>query len=497
MASSARLSELAAALRRASHPPLRDWRFWAIQGTVVLLAALHLLVDLHTSVEAGAFPGGVPVALLIVPVGYAALRFGLGASAATGLWATVLWLPDLLLPLKEGHAPSDVIELALVVAVAVVFGEHIEVERLAHARVEAATAERLTAEAGYRQLFEANAAPTMVLDDRGVVTRANPAAHALFGEKVRGASAHDLLGAKGPVAALAGHSVTVGDGRDYRIDVAALPAANSGAVAQLVLVDVTDERSESRRATRYAALLVAAEEEQRRRLARELHDDPLQLVVHLARRLEQLETTADAPGLAGVRALALEAAVRLRALARDLRPPTLDQLGLLAALSSFLADVEEESGIAAGLEVAGVEARLSPEVELAAFRIVQEAVHNTIRHARAQKVDVAVAFDPAAVVLAVGDDGCGFRSGELEEREGPGSGHLGLLGMVERATLVGGHLDVESAPGSGTLVRATLPVGPRGASSNRSGVRATPVGGGVCAPSASSPAGRVPSGTRS
>ncbi|HLW45384.1 MAG TPA: PAS domain-containing protein, partial [Acidimicrobiales bacterium] len=356
------MGELAAALRRASHPPLRDWRFWAIQGAVVLLAGLHLLVDLHTSVEAGPFPGGVPVALLIVPVGYAALRFGLGASAATGLWATILWLPDLLLPLNEGHAPSDVIELALVVVVAIVFGEHIEVERLAHARVEAATAERLTAEAGYRQLFEANAAPTMVLDERGVVTRANPAAHALFGERVRGLSAPDLLGGGGPLAALAGHAVTLGDGRDYRIDVAALPAANSGGAAQLVLVDVTDERSEGKRATHYAALLVAAEEEQRRRLARELHDDPLQLVVHLARRLEQLETTADAPGLADVRALALEAAVRLRALARDLRPPTLDQLGLLAALSSFLADVEEETGIAAGLEVTGVEVRLSAEV---------------------------------------------------------------------------------------------------------------------------------------
>jgi two-component system sensor histidine kinase UhpB len=176
-----------------------------------------------------------------------------------------------------------------------------------------------------------------------------------------------------------------------------------------------------------------------------------------------------------VRALALEAAVRLRALARDLRPPTLDQLGLLAALSSFLADVEEETGIAAGLEVTGVEVRLSAEVELAAFRIVQEAVHNTIRHARAQKVDVAVAFDPAAVVLAVADDGCGFRSGELEEREGSGSGHLGLLGMAERASLVGGRLDVQSVPGTGTLIRATLQVGLEGRTQPAASVPSRPL----------------------
>ncbi len=462
MARPARNVAFATVLRRAAHPPIGEWRFWVIQAMVVVLAGLHLLVDFHTSIETGAFPGGIPVALLIVPVGYAALRFGLAGSAATGLWATLLWLPDLLLPLNEGHAPSDVINLALVDAVAFVFGQQIEAERLAHARIEEATAERLRAETGYRQLFETNRAPTLVLDTNGVVTGANPAARALFGDKAVGAPPAGPLDGNGSLQAPPGRVVTLGDGRDYRVGVVALPAGDPLAAVQLVLEDVTDERIEGRRATRYAALVVAAEEDQRRQLARELHDEPLQLFLHLARRLEALEVTTGAPGLGEARARALAAAVRLRSVARDLRPPTLDQLGLLAALSSFLAEVDEQTSLSTDLEVTGPEERLSHDVELAAFRIVQEAVHNIVRHADARQVHVGVGFEPHGLVLAVTDDGRGFAPDNADELS---SGHLGLLGMAERASLLGGHLEVQSAPGKGALVRATLPRHPPGPAS--------------------------------
>lgn len=460
MARPARNVAFAAVVRRAAHPPLGDRRFWAIQAMVVLLAGLHLLADLHTSIETGAFPGGIPVALLIVPVGYAALRFGLAGSAATGLWATLLWLPDLLLPLNEGHAPSDVINLALVDAVAFVFGQAIEAERLAHTRIEEATAERLRAEAGYRQLFETNRAPTLVLDADGVVTGANPAARALFGEEVIGAPPKGPLDGKGDLEALSGQVVTLDDGRDYRVGVMALPAGNPGAATQLVLEDVTDERIKSRRATRYAALVVAAEEDQRRRLARELHDEPLQLFLHLARRIEALEASTGAPGLGEARAQALAAAVRLRSIARDLRPPALDQLGLLAALSSFLAEVDDQTPLCTDLEVTGPEERLAHDVELAAFRIVQEAVRNTVRHSGASHVRVDIGFEPDSLVLCVNDDGRGFVEDQVDEFA---SDHLGLLGMAERASLLGGHLEVHSTPGHGTLIRAILPRHPPGA----------------------------------
>jgi hypothetical protein len=122
------------------HPPVREARFWVIQAMVLLIAGVHLLVDLDVSAETGAFPAGLPVALLILPVGYAALRYGLTGSAATSIWATLAWLPDLLLPRDQGHVGGDLVNLALVLGVALFFGQHIEVERLAHARVQRATA---------------------------------------------------------------------------------------------------------------------------------------------------------------------------------------------------------------------------------------------------------------------------------------------------------------------------------------------------------------------
>ena len=448
------------AIRRIVRPPIGDLRFWAVQAMVVGLAGLHLFVDLETSSHEGAFPGGIPVALLVIPVGYAALRYGLAGSAGTAIWGTLLWLPDLLLPHDEGHAGGDLVDLALVVAVALFFGHWIEAERAAHARVEQVTAERLRVEAGYRHLFEANRSPILVLSAEGVVGDANPAARALLGEDVIGRPAARLLAASGSVDSLSGQVLLLGDGRDYRVRVAGLPAGPTAAASQLILEDVTEERSRERRADRYAALVVATEEDQRRRLARELHDEPLQLFLHLARRLESLGRASGVPpsvasGLAEARLQAIEAANRLRGLARDLRPPALDQLGLVAAIASFLAEVEDASDLDTELAVDGDATRLTPELELGAFRIVQEAVRNAVRHAGARQVKVKVTFRPAELLLEVSDDGCGFvpSEGDLAPH------HLGLVGMTERARLLGGSLRVQSAPGAGTTVDASIPCG--------------------------------------
>lgn len=442
---------------------MRERRFWVIQAMVLVIAGFHLLVDLKVSSEIGAFPAGIPVALLIVPVGYAALRYGLAGSAATALWATLLWLPDLLLPHDHGHVGGDLVDLVLIDVVAFAFGRGIEMERAALAGVEHATAERLSIEAGYRQLFEANAAPILVLDATGTIRDANPAATALLGRDVVGSDAAGFLGSHGDVASAAGRVLCLADGRDYRVGIAPLSSGLASASSQVVLEDVTEERSERDRATRYAALVVEAEEEQRRRLARELHDEPLQLFLHLARGLDGLAGVTGVPpavsrGLVAARQQALDAAARLRTLARDLRPPALDQLGLVPALSSLLSDLEAEAGLVTELEVAGDASRLSGEVELGAFRIAQEAARNTVRHAGAIRFVVQVEFGSVELALTAADDGRGFAP---EAVDGIGTGHLGLLGMAERASLLGGHLDVRSTPGSGTTVRATIPLGGR------------------------------------
>ncbi len=461
-------AEFAAVLRRAAHPPVRDGRFWVIQALVILIAAVHLLVDIHSSVETDAFPTGIPVALLIIPVSYAALRYGLSGSASTGLWATLLWLPDLLLPHGEGHNGADLINLALVDVVAFVIGQRIEAERLARGQAEHATAGRLAVEARYHQLFDANAAPILVLDDRSVVLDANPAAQSLLGEDVIGRCSGAIFGDEIALRKQAGRVLHLPDGRDYRVGVAALPG--DGVSTQVILEDVTEERSEGRRATHYAALVVQTEEDQRRRLARELHDEPLQLFLHLARRLESLGGTPGVPPavvtvLGEARHQALDAARRLRILSRDLRPPALDRLGLVAALSSLLADVEDEDGLASELQVSGDKARLSPEAELGAFRIVQEAVRNTLRHAQARHLWVALRFGPDEVGITVTDDGCGFSTENLDDLAPT---HLGLLGMRERAHLLGGRLHVHSTLGGGTVVEALIPLGTRGASDSSS-----------------------------
>ena len=450
-------------LRSAVRPPVGDARFWAVQAMVVVITGAHLLADLHSPDERGTFPGGLPVALLILPVGYAALHYGLSGSAATGVWAALLWLPDLLLPHDRGHAGSDVVNLALVEAVAFFVGQRIEAERLARKDVERATSEALAVEARYRQLFEANSAPILVLDADDDVVDANPAARALFGESPVGRAAGVLLAQgdeAGGLAGRTGHVSTMPDGRDYRIGLVSLPAGADGAAAQVSLEDVTEERSDTRRATRYAQLVVQAEEDQRKRIARELHDEPLQLFLHLARTLERLGDAPDVPsgvhgGLAKARLQALDAAGRLRSIARDLRPPALDQLGFVPALSSLLADVEEASGALVELAVEGGERRLPADLELGAFRIAEEAVRNAVRHGGARQLRVSVRIDDDALALRVADDGRGFVP---EEAAGEASGHLGLLGMRERTRLLGGRLEVTSAPGRGTVVEATFPL---------------------------------------
>lgn len=253
----------------------------------------------------------------------------------------------------------------------------------------------------------------------------------------------------------------LGDGRDYRVDAVALPDGLGGTSRQVVFEDVTEERSESRRATRYAAIVVQAEEDQRRRLARELHDEPLQLFLHLGRRLESLAATPGTPaslagGLMNARRQALEAASRLRSITSELRPPALDHLGLVPALSGLVAGVEEEAGLAAELELEGAKVPLAHQAELGVFRIVEEAVRNAAHHAEASQLRVVLRFGADTLYLKVSDDGTGFEPQELEGLAA--EGRLGLLGMAERAHLLGGHLALRSAAGEGTTVEATIPL---------------------------------------
>ncbi|HEX7058521.1 MAG TPA: sensor histidine kinase [Solirubrobacterales bacterium] len=206
-----------------------------------------------------------------------------------------------------------------------------------------------------------------------------------------------------------------------------------------------------------AARALAAEEEERKRIARELHDDTAQALAALMLRLRLVRGQDDSEERARLvdelRQELGEALERIRLFARGLRPPALDELGLVPALESHARSLSEAAGIPVRVEADPVDGLLTPEAELALYRIAQEALSNAIRHAQPTTAEVQIRRVGDAVRLDVRDDGRGFRVAEAREGERPG---LGLFGMEERAAYLGGKVEIHSTPGRGTVVRATI-----------------------------------------
>ncbi len=236
-------------------------------------------------------------------------------------------------------------------------------------------------------------------------------------------------------------------------DQAGLPVRAYGTNA-----DVTErkhaEEELGRRARQLEALsrrLIEAQEAERRAVARELHDDFGQVLTALKLNLHRLE---------GDRSDSIElvdgAIARIRDLAQALRPPLLDELGLDEALLWHVEHEAKRAGLAFHLAIAPLGRRLPPAVEMTCFRVAQEALTNVIRHAQAHLVEVELEAN-STLQLVVRDDGRGFDVPAARKRAMEG-GSQGLLSMQERVTLAGGDIEIESAPGRGTCVRARLPL---------------------------------------
>lgn len=223
----------------------------------------------------------------------------------------------------------------------------------------------------------------------------------------------------------------------------------------------------------YARRVLQSQEDERKRISRDLHDETVQALVGLNQRLELLGRTLDqVPAGDGAGAISLDAAARrldeVRALASDtlsevrrmstnLRPFILEDLGLAAALQALTRELATELPAAHVTgEIVGEERRLPPEIELTAFRIVQEALTNVRKHAgpTVSRVTVALIYEAWGILILVEDDGPGIDLPPVADLVR--DGHLGIAGMVERAQLFGGTLDVISAPGEGTTVRLRL-----------------------------------------
>jgi two-component system sensor histidine kinase DegS len=251
--------------------------------------------------------------------------------------------------------------------------------------------------------------------------------------------------------------VTLTDRRDFsERDVAVLSA-----VARQAAVAIENARLyEAMRS--YTRQILTAQEEERKRIARELHDDTAQSLVALSRQLDALLSAAEEDPervkqrLLDLRQLTAQISQDVRRFSQDLRPSTIDDLGLLPTLEALTTRMSQENHLKADLEVKGERRRLSPEVELVLFRIAQEALTNVRKHSGATRVLTTVEFGDGTVRVIVTDNGRGFtvpeRTSDLVE-----TGKLGLTGMFERAHLAGGTVSVHSEPGQGTTVVAEIP----------------------------------------
>jgi signal transduction histidine kinase len=202
----------------------------------------------------------------------------------------------------------------------------------------------------------------------------------------------------------------------------------------------------------YIGAITRGQEDERRRLARELHDETLQSLIALHQRVQlaQMKAKDDEiqKSLAELDVVSSNTIDELRRLTRALRPIYLEDFGLVTALE-MLARESTRAGFEVVFSHDGTERRLDPAVELTLFRIAQEALSNVSRHSEATQTQVSLDFQPSAVTLEVKDNGRGFTPPRSPAEFAPG-GHYGLLGMHERAQLIGAELEIKSAPGKGT-----------------------------------------------
>jgi len=228
-----------------------------------------------------------------------------------------------------------------------------------------------------------------------------------------------------------------------------------------IVRDITDERRLQENLRLYANQIIRAHEEERRRIARELHDDTIQTMIAFSRRLdifisknlalsnrtlkhlEELQKDID------------ESLMGIRRFVQDLRPPILEYLGIIPALRELAAQMKCQSGTEVNVKIDGLEQHFSPEEGITIYRIAQEALRNTWKHSGAIKADLSICFDEETTTIVVSDEGKGFNvKGSSHILE---AGKLGLMGMNERARLLGGTLDIYSEPNLGTTVILSIP----------------------------------------
>lgn len=490
----------------ARHFPgrLRDTHFWVIQFLVLATTAFHYSLEARLGADISSIHH-IPVTLYLIAVVYAGIHYRLEGGILTALLAVVLTIPSIAIWHRESLMwVGEIVQLMVAVGVGAVVAWRVELEA-DHRRRAEGTSQRLALLHDVSMAVSQTLELERVLDDTlARVAKAlesdrawtsvwdgpegRPTLLAQAGEpicdneprsrlvwetsscRIQLTGAPAVLDNRAVAVPLTADGKLVGafgvacrNGKVYTSDDVELLAAMANHVA--VAMDnarlYRDERQMQEALRHYVGQITRAQEEERKRIARELHDDAVQNLVLLCR---QLDFVLDAGGgrskdrqerFTELRALAESTLQSMRRFSRDLRPSVLDDLGLVPAIEWLTSDLARRSGTATSLEVSGEVRRLGTEAELLLFRIVQEALRNVEKHSGAPRVNVAVTFDDGEVAVTIADDGCGFRIGPVKDETYTGG--LGLLGMQERANLLGASFDIDSRPNEGTQIKVVAP----------------------------------------
>ena len=223
--------------------------------------------------------------------------------------------------------------------------------------------------------------------------------------------------------------------------------------------------SDLRKRVEIAAHVTEAQEAERMRIAREIHDGPAQLMANIVLRSEicqkLLERNEISQVLAELEELRQAVKISLREVRRiifDLRPMALDDLGLGPALRRYIERFNDsEPGIQANITLSGLKGRLPQTLEISVFRLVQEALNNVRKHAKATVVQVSVEISGNELKIRVSDNGIGFDVTKVRAHQQNGD-HYGLISMIERVELLTGTIIIDSSPGLGTTINIRLPL---------------------------------------
>jgi PAS domain S-box-containing protein len=451
---------------------LRERRFWIVQAMIGGVTASLTLGEAIGSASGHSLGAAyfIPASIYFFPVLYASLNFGKEGAIPTAILSALLSLPNMVAWHTGLERVGEAFQMAVILLMATVVAWKVDKETSARKEAEEFERARRISELKYRALFDAAGEACLVFDHQGIIREANAAAAELVGQPIptlTGAAVASVLegwGAELLRAARRGPGVTAeigircADGSEAWIQpiCTSVPTAE-GALVQALLKDVTERH----RLHQFAEAFVRAEEEERRRIAHELYDVSLQSLVVLWRRLAAVQEATAEEFPEAVTAVLAEArrstnglADDLRRYSKDLCPIALGDLGVERVTEGLVAELSKGERLHGRLTVAGSPRPLPPSIEIALFRIAQEALRNIECHAEASRFAVKLSYG-RGVRLTVTDNGKGFEVPSYTSLAS--TRRFGLLSMRERARLTGGACRITSGPGKGTRVEVQMP----------------------------------------